>query len=451
MTEHRPYAVWLRCLAGLLALAGALGLGGCGGGSGAPNNVFNTPGTLAVTPNEGVVAYSGTPIVLTITGGQPPYQAFSSNSGVLPVAQSVAGSSVVLFPANVAADTQVSITIQDTPPGGTPAVATAVITVRAAPLVNSLTITPNSTDCGTTAICSGQDGTATVTVLGPQGGPIAGRAVRFDVVSGAYLIKSGNPANPLVTSLVVNSDQNGLATVIITANVNAPTQFAQLRVTDLTSGQQITGTFLIQQVTDGTKILTIVPSTATITGAFKGECSTNFATDYFIYGGTPPYHIAASFPQSIILSTTTVLVSGGFFEAITNGACVDPLTFTIVDATGRQTTATLSNVEGTAAVPVITPAALTISPGSYTDATVGGCSGKSFPFAVAGGTPAYNLKAATVGGSGSGATTVTPSSGGPGIYLVGPIGKTGGTVTQVIVLDQGTPQNSVTATITCAP
>ncbi len=50
MTEPRLFAAWLRSLAGLAALAGLLGLSACGGGSGAPNNVYDTPGPLTVLP-----------------------------------------------------------------------------------------------------------------------------------------------------------------------------------------------------------------------------------------------------------------------------------------------------------------------------------------------------------------------------------------------------------------
>lgn len=437
MTEYRPFTAWLRLLAGLLALAGALGLGGCGGGGGAPNNVFNTPGALTLLPGPTVVAYSGQPTVLTISGGQPPYRAFSSNSGILPVTQAVPGSSIVLLPANVTGDTDVIITAQDTPPGATAANAAVTVTVRAAPLLNSLTITPNNTECGTTAICSGQDGTATVTVLGPQGGPIAGRAVRFDVVSGPYLITTTNPAQPLVTSLVVVTDQNGMASVIVRANVNAPTQFAQLSVTDLTSGQQIIGNFLIQQVTDGSKILSVVPSTATITGAFLGECSIGFRTDYFIFGGTPPYHITSTFPASIVLSTNTVNVAGGFFEATTNGACVDPLTFSIVDATGRQTTAELHNVPGTTARPVIVAPALAITPASV-PATP--CTAKTFTFIASGGTPSYGA-------------VVTPTPPGTALVAGNKItvsGLTAAGTYSVTVFDQSSPQKTASATITCS-
>jgi hypothetical protein len=438
MTENRLLAVLQRSLAGLVALAGVAVLSACGGGSGAPINVLHTTSTpLTVLPGDSV-AYSGIPTTLTVSGGIPPYRAFSSNSAVLPVAQAVPGSTVVLLAGNVAADTPVTITVQDSSSAlATTADAPVTVTVRAAPLLNSLTITPNLTDCGTTAICSGQNGTAAVSVLGPQGGPLAGRQVQFDVVTGAFGLTTADPTQTVVTSLKVLSDANGLASVLVKANVNAPTQFAQLRVTDLTSGQKLTGNFVIQQLTDGAKILTVVPGTAKISGAYKGVCSTGFTTEYFIYGGTPPYRVTSTFPNSVTLVNSTVNASGGSYQAITNGSCVDPLTFSIFDATGRQTTATLSNVEGTADAPVAAPApALTIAPSAVSAA---GCNGKTFAFIVAGGTPSYGA-------------IVTPTF---------PVAVTGNTATvsglpagagtySVTVFDQTSPQKTAIATITCS-
>ena len=301
--------------------------------------------------------------------------------------------------------------------------------MRAAALGNALTITPNSAECGTNAICSGQNGTASVTLPGPQG---PGRAVRFDVVGTAYAIVTNNPAQPLVSTLTVVSDANGMASVIIQANANAPTQFAQLRVTDVTSGQQVTGNFVIQQFTDGSTILSVVPGEATITGAFKGVCSSGFITDYYIYGGTPPYRVTSTFPGSVNAAQFGVVnTNGGFFRAITNGACVDPLTFSIVDATGRQTTALLRNVEGTVDAPIATPPpALAISPASSTQPV---CSSSYFAFAVSGGTPPYSV---TAGGGDN--HEVAPTGGGAGIYTVGPL--SGPSVTTVLVLDQSSPQ-----------
>jgi hypothetical protein len=439
MTENRLFVGWLRSITALAAVAGTLGLSGCGGGSGAPNNPFLGP--LTVLPAT-IVAYSGVPTTLTISGGTGPYKAFSSNSAVLPVTQTVPAYTVVLLAGNVSEETPVTITVQETgtvTPNG--AQVPVTVTVRAAALGNSLTITPSSDECGTNAICSGQTGVASVTLLGPQG---AGRAVRFDVVGTAYAIVTNNPAQPFASTLTVVSDVTGVASVIIQASANAPTQFAQLRVTDITSGQQVTGSFIIQQITDGAKILTVVPGEAKITGPAKGICSTGFATDYYVYGGTPPYRITSTFPNAISLLNTTVNANGGFFRAVTNGSCVDPLTFSILDATGRQTTATLINVEGTEDLPVVPPTALAVAPSEPVEDSA--CTGKSIPaspgFVVYGGTPPYNVR---------------PSSGIPSPSTIAVNGGsaqisgllTGSGKTSIVFLDSGTPQKTVTATIDC--
>jgi hypothetical protein len=307
-------------------------------------------------------------------------------------------------------------------------------------LLNSLTITPSGNDCGASAICSGQNGTAVVTVLGPQGGALAGRQVRFDVLAGPYGITTPSPPQTVVTTLTVASDANGQASVLIKANVNAPTQYAQLRVTELTSGQQLIGNFLIQQRTDGSGILTVVPSSATINGVFKDICSSGARVDYYIYGGTPPYRVTPSFPDGVTLINPVVTTNGGFFEAVTNGECVNPLTFSIVDATGRQTTATLNNLEGTEEVPgPVPPPALQVSPPTYPNSV---CTGQTFKFTVFGGTPPYNVSA-TKG-------VVNPASvttSGGTTLVSGLVNGSG--ITSVLFLDSSVPQLNVTATITC--
>jgi hypothetical protein len=93
MTDNRLLAVWLRSLAGLVALAGLLALGASARQR--RPTASSTPGTLAVTPSVGVVAYSGIPISLTVSGGTP-YKAFSSDAAVLPVNQAVSGSTIPL-------------------------------------------------------------------------------------------------------------------------------------------------------------------------------------------------------------------------------------------------------------------------------------------------------------------------------------------------------------------
>jgi hypothetical protein len=445
MTDHRPLATWLRPLVGSFALVGILLLSACGGGSGAPNNPYAPvpvpPGPLTLLPTAATI-YSGVPATLAVTGGFPPYRAFSSNTAVLPVTQSVAGGTLLLLASNVSstADTSVTITVQDS----ASTVASASITVRFAPLINGLTITPNAALCGTNAVCSGQTATASVSVLGPEGGAIPNRQVRFDRVQGAFLIETNNQAQPLASTLTVVSDANGVAQVIILATANAFTQPALIRATDVTSGNQVTGQFTIVQTIDGAAVLSVIPATATITSASATACSTGFPIDYFIYGGTPPYRVTTTFPSAVTLVNSTVTTSGGFFEAITNGTCVDPLTFSIFDSVGLQTTATLQNLLGAGTPPP--PAALAVAPAAYGAAAtpVANCTlASGFDFVISGGTPPFS--ATTTGGT----ATPNPVLATPGnVKITYPVGVTPG-AHPVVIADSSSPQKTATATVFC--
>ncbi|MDH4182541.1 MAG: hypothetical protein OEV46_11065, partial [Betaproteobacteria bacterium] len=233
----------------LFALAGVLALAACGGGSGAPNNPYapvpTPPGPLTVVPPE-ATAYPGTPLVLSISGGVPPYTAFSGNPAALPVPQNVIGSTLTLN-ANPVESAQVApVTIRDS--AGSAAL--AEVTVRPAVLLPaSIAITPNGAPCPGGEVCSGQTSVATVRVTGPAGAPLAGRSVRFDVVQGAYALQTTNPGSPLAATQTVVSDANGDARVVLAVAPNTPTQIGLLRATELTTGSQVTSQFIIQQVT----------------------------------------------------------------------------------------------------------------------------------------------------------------------------------------------------------
>ena len=362
---------------------------------------------------------------------------------VLPVTQAVNGATVVLLPNNVAANTTAVITVQDAI-GQT---ATSTITVSPAPLLNTLTITPARTTCGTNAICSGDTAIAAVQVTSPTGAGIPNRQVRFDVVTGAFGIQSSNPAQPLVPTLTVVSDANGNARVVLEATVNAPTQSAQLRATDVTTGNAVTAAFTIVQQTDGSAILSVVPPTATITGPQVNVCTAGFRIDYFIYGGTPPYRVSSTFPTAVSLFNTPVTTAGGAFTVITNGTCVNPLVFTIVDAIGRQTTATLINQPGTATpTPPTPPAALAVTG----PATLTACSpATNFAFVITGGTPPYNFGATLS----SGTPVYNPANqrvddNGGGFTISGLATSSTGVVS---VVDSAVTAQTKTLTLACNP
>ncbi len=254
-----PLTTWLRPLLTLVALAGVLSLAACGGGNGAPSQVINGGGgaPLSITPAT-ATAYSGTPFTFLITGGTRPYAILTSDQSALPVVGTLDGDTLVVVPGSVGTDTPATLTVRDSAGQTT----SAAVTVRPALLLPaSITITGNP-NCGASGsdLCSGQDGTATVQVTGPAGAPLAGRPVRFDVVQGAYSISSTVPGQPLVQSLTVTTDQNGNATVRLVVPVNAATQIATIRATDVTDGSSVVGQFTIAQFVNGNSVLSVIPT-----------------------------------------------------------------------------------------------------------------------------------------------------------------------------------------------
>ena len=442
MALNRVIASWLRLVLATLMLGALALMGGCGGGSGAPNNPFApgpvAPGPLSILPPSPTV-YANMPATLTITGGIPPYAVFSANTAVLPLSAPVTNSTVVLLPANVSADTAVAITVQDS--AGTKVTTTA--TVKPSPIFNSLTVTPASSACGQNTVCSGQTATAKVTVTGPGGVGIPGRQVKFDVVSGAFAIQTTDPANPLVATLTIVSDQFGVAQAILQASASAPTQPALLRATELTTGNQQTAQFTIVQTIDGKSVLSVVPDTVTITGPDSSTCSSGFRIDYYIYGGTPPYRITSTFPNSVTLVNPTVLASGQPFTAITNGACVNPLVFSILDAVGLQTTANLINNPGTSAPPPVVES-LQAFPANQ---NVANCTNVTVSELITGGTPPYSITASVPPGAGSTVPTITaPSS--QGYALISTL-VSGAGAYNFFVADAANPQQTTSFKINC--
>jgi hypothetical protein len=436
---------WLRPALTLLAAASVLALSACGGGSGAPNNPYTpappTPSLLSVVPDE-ATAYAGTPLILSISGGTPPYQAFSGNPAALPVPQTVSGNTLALLANNVDAAQAANVTIRDS--GGQTAV--SEITVRPAVLLPaSITIVPNSAPCPGGDACSGQTSVATVKATGPGGTPLAGRQVRFDVVQGQFQLATTNPGSPLAATQTVVTDANGEARAIVSVPVNTPTQIGLLRATDVASGSQVTGQFVIAQVTAGEGVLSVAPSGAvTINGPALNVCSAGARVSFYVFGGTPPYRVVTNFPDVVTLLGSPVLTNGGGFDIVTNGTCFSNLTFAITDATGRTLTTglpTVTNAPGTQAPTPPTPApTLVVTP--PTQSVTGACgSNRTFQFAVTGGTPPYSVILGLPAGWTVTGTPVTAS--GSSFTVSGPGNNT------VTVVDSGAPQQTVSASINC--
>ena len=361
MVDNRLTA-WLRPVLTLAALAGVLTLGACGGGGGSPSNPYIPPPNsvvLTVLPTTTTV-YSGVPAVLTVTSGTAPFSVFSSNASILPGTQTSA-TTIPLLANQVNGNTPVTLTVQDASGQQVP------ITVTVSPsllLPASITITGNPVCAGSNAtLCSGQDGTASVVITGVGGATLAGRPVRFEVVLGQFSLIAANSTVPAQTVTVL-TDQNGVAAVTLRVPVNAVTQFATLRATDVTSNSSVIGQFTIAQFVNGDSVLSVIPTgTTTFTGPNSAQCADGGIAAFYIFGGTPPYVVQTNFPTAVSIIGSPVLVSGGSFSIVTTGQCFTGLTFAITDAAGRTllTPPTVDNVLGTGAPP---PAAIKVTPTS---------------------------------------------------------------------------------------
>lgn len=391
----------------LILSAAMLVLNGCGGGGSPIQNDFNQPPSvppLNVSPGT-FTAYFNQPVLMIATGGRAPYQLVSSNTAIIPAAESAVGSFLIL-PANVAQDQTVQLTVVDS--SGQRATANA--TVRPAPLVSDMTVLGEIGDCGNGSsaepdpidgvlraigrVCPGQTGIVRITARNPAGGGIAGRQIRFNVVEGTYSLLSGDPAQPRVNERTITTDQNGIATIRIQTNENSITSYALISATDVLTGNRVISGFAIQAAS-----LRILPGSAAIRGFFVDECSASVPITYYIFGGTPPYRVQTGNVGAISIQNPVVPVSGGGFNVVTNGTCVDSATLIVTDATGQIFTASFSNQTGTVVRPAppppppnVTPNPVCLAPGGATQVTVtgqGAAGAPSTTVAVASGNPLF--------------------------------------------------------------
>ena len=450
---NRYIGATLRSALALLGTAGILLLSGCGGGNGAPNNPYTPPPpvvpALQVLPPT-ITVYPGTPATLTISGGVPPYRAFSSDATALPVTTNVSGSTLVLAANNVAAATTVTISVQDS---ASTAPFNVTANVSPAPLLpTTVRVTGNTTPgCDSTdnTVCSGSTGTARVKVTGNGGTGIAGRSVRYDVIQGNFQLVSTNPAQPLVQTLTVTTDANGDAVGVINVPSNTPTQSGIIRATDINTGQSVTGSFLIQQITVDGAVLAVLPQgNTTITGPDNLHCSSGVSVTNYIFGGTPPYTVGTNFPQAVTISPTTVTRNGGAFVTTTNGACFTNLTYVITDATGRVIPngayPTVTNELG-AGPPVPPPSALVVTPGAI--ARNNCVPANSFPFVGTGGSPPYF--AVVLSTTSTTSPVVSPQNNITSGTAVNVSGITSPSTTVVQLADNSSPRQTATVTIDC--
>ncbi len=299
----------------LVAFACAL-IAGCGGSVGGAPSTPTSAGPLAISPDTATL-FADLPTTFFISGGSGVYTVISSNQAIVPIAGTLTGSAFTVAPNDVAADTQVTLTVRDNA-GSLPA--TATLTVKPRTINNSVTVTPSSSQaasCGT-AVCSGGDAQVAA-VLSQAGVPLTNRSVRFDVVSGDIGIITSAAGDPEATALTATTttDSTGTARVRIRVSATAASQTALLRITDLSSGFTQTTSVTIAPSTNAA--LNAQPDTVRFTGPNSTTCSNGASADVIVFGGLPPYQLTTA--AGFTVNPTTLAGSGQHFTIQTTGAC----------------------------------------------------------------------------------------------------------------------------------
>ena len=347
MIRNIPGA-WRRLASLALAALACAQLAGCGGSVSAGPSTPTSAGPLAITPSTATL-YSDLPTTFVITGGSGVYTVVSSDQAVVPVAGLLNGASFTVAPNEVAADTQVTLTVRDNA-GSLPA--TAALTVKPRTINNSVTVTPSasqSANCGT-AVCAGGDAVVTA-ILSQAGVPLTGRTVRFDILSGDLRVITSAPGDPETTATTgsTTTDSSGTARIRVRALPNATPQTALLQITDVASGFTQSTSVTIASASNAP--LNAQPNQVSFVGTDSNTCATGVSADVIVFGGRPPYQITQ--PAGFTVNPTTVTSSGGHFTIGATGQCttsvvgsniiVAPVTVAVVDANGGTTSISVQN------------------------------------------------------------------------------------------------------------
>ena len=408
---------WAKHAAVIAALGAMIALLGSCGGSGAASTTPITPPApptppviaLAVLPSAADV-FADLPADFSVSGGTAPYTAGSSNPVVVPapavVGSTASGFKLTVIAKSAAVDTSVVITIRD----AVGATVSLTLNVRATTLSNTLTITPIApTGTGCAGLCSGGDAAVAVTAI-QNGVRLINRPIRFDVVQGDFRFVTPG-TNVLVTSIVVNTDESGIARARITAIVTAPTQVAIISTTDTVTGLVLRTNFVIAQQVSGVGILSVLPAgPVTFTGSRPGagqpaQCPFGGIIDHYIFGGTPPYTVVSPLPQFLSVFPSVVTTNGGSYR-VTQSGCGSG-TLVITDTQNRaiespSVIGALGPAGDAAPAPVapsiaVTPTTLTVGCGQTGTASVSGSGTFTATVSTAGVPP--------------GSFTVTPTAG----------------------------------------
>ena len=393
-------------VAGSAALVSLLSvLAGCGGSSSTP---AATVSTLAAGPAT-FSAFGNTINTVTITGGTGPYTVRSSDSATISVPTTVTGASLTITPRNVLANSVVTLTVTDKV-GATSAVTVTVVPATITTPVIAVTSASGSTCAAennaavsAATLCAGETGSASVMVKDANGAVLANREVRFEVLSFGGTVAPKPDSTVFARLATVTTDATGKATVALKADVEAGSEAAFLRATDVVSTHRIDTWFTVLKQTNGASALNVVPATGGFTSFYLNECPL-VRREYGINGGKAPYAVTLPAANTLVLNDgtanavpgagITVARAGARFNVLSTDAttCTSAATsLTVTDALGATTTASFVLTAGAATRPAATTD-LTLSPPNLSmaaDLVSTYCSTSSARYIVTGGAAPY--------------------------------------------------------------
>ena len=396
---------WVVCGVGL---ALTLTLAGCGGSSSSSTPAAATT-TLSALPAT-FSAFGSTLNIITITGGTGPYTVRSSDANTIAVPAQVTGPTIPFTPKNVLANTVVTLTVTDR------AAATSTVTVTVVPATVTtplITVTPaaasacareNNSAVSAATLCAGELASASIFLKDANGAVLANRDVRFEVLTFGGSLAPKPDSAVFARLATVTTDATGKATVALKADVEATSEAAFLRATDVVSTHRVDTWFTVLKQTSGASDLNIIPATGGFTSFYTNECPL-IRRDYGVNGGRAPYSVTLPAGNTLVLNNgsgdvapgagVTVASAGGRFTVLSADStttCTSTGTvITVTDSLGAVATATFNIVAGVATRPATTTD-LALSPPNISlaaDLVSTYCTTSNARYNITGGTAPY--------------------------------------------------------------
>lgn len=389
-------------------LALTLALAGCGGSK-------STPVAATTTLSAGPAAFSAfgnTLNTITITGGTGPYTVRSSDANTIAVPAQVTGPTIPITPKNVLANTVVTLTVTDN------AAATSIVTVTVVPATittpliavtsgaGSVCAPENNAAVSVATLCAGEMASASVMLKDVNGAVLANREVRFEVLTFGGALAPKPDSSVFARIATVTTDATGKATVALKADVEATSEAAFLRATDVVSTHRIDTWFTVLKQTSGASDLSIVPATGGFTAYYTNECPL-IRREYGVNGGRPPYAVTLPAANTLVLNNGTADAAPGAGITLANAgsrftalsadsatSCTSASTaITVTDSLGAVATANFSLTAGATARPAATTD-LALSPPNISmaaDIVSTYCTTSNARYNITGGTAPYRV------------------------------------------------------------